>query len=71
MVLASLLTRQTICPFGNCTASIARKMREQAKSRDPIWPESMPGAPGVDSGESAPSPEEQADAKQQPAGAAA
>lgn len=50
---------------------IARKMLEQAKSRDPIWPESMPGAPGVDSGESAPSPAEQQSSPQQPAGAAA
>jgi alkylation response protein AidB-like acyl-CoA dehydrogenase len=50
---------------------IARKMLEQAKSRDPVWPESMPGAEGVASGESAPSPEEQEDAEQEPAGAAA
>src|SRR5215204_2677892 len=50
---------------------IARKMLEQATSRDPIWPESMPGADGVASGESAPSPEEQKDAQQEAAGAAA
>ena len=50
---------------------IARKMLEQATSREPVWPESMPGADGVESGESAPSPEEQQDAKQEPAGAAA
>jgi alkylation response protein AidB-like acyl-CoA dehydrogenase len=50
---------------------IARQMLEQATSRDPVWPESMPGAPGVASGESAPSPEEQQDAQQEPAGAAA
>ena len=50
---------------------IARKMLEQATSRDPVWPESMPGAPGVASGESAPSPEEQKDAQQEPAGATA
>jgi alkylation response protein AidB-like acyl-CoA dehydrogenase len=50
---------------------IARKMLEQATSREPVWPESMPGAPGVASGESAPSPEEQKDAQQEPAGAAA
>jgi alkylation response protein AidB-like acyl-CoA dehydrogenase len=50
---------------------IARQMLEQATSRDPVWPESMPGAPGVASGESAPSPEEQQDAEQEPAGAAA
>jgi alkylation response protein AidB-like acyl-CoA dehydrogenase len=50
---------------------IARQMLEQATSRDPVWPESMPGAPGVATGESAPSPEEQKDAEQEPAGAAA
>jgi alkylation response protein AidB-like acyl-CoA dehydrogenase len=38
---------------------IARKMLEQAKGRDPIWPESVPGAEGIASGEQAPSPEEQ------------
>jgi alkylation response protein AidB-like acyl-CoA dehydrogenase len=50
---------------------IARQMLEQAKGRDPIWPESMPGAPGVASGESAPGPEEQTGAEQEAAGAAA
>ena len=30
---------------------IARKMFEQASGRDPIWPESMPGSPGVSSGD--------------------
>jgi alkylation response protein AidB-like acyl-CoA dehydrogenase len=50
---------------------IARQMLKQASSREPIWPESMPGAPGVASGESAPGPEEQKEATQEPAGAAA
>jgi hypothetical protein len=27
---------------------------EQRELRDPIWPECMPGAPGVDSGQSEP-----------------
>ena len=38
---------------------IARQMLKQASERDPIWPESMPGAHGIASGEAAPSPEEQ------------
>ena len=38
---------------------IARQMLEQAQERDPIWPESMPGADGIATGEEAPSPEEQ------------
>jgi hypothetical protein len=50
---------------------IARQMLKQASEREPIWPESMPGAPGVASGESVPSPEEQSESPQQPAGAAA
>jgi alkylation response protein AidB-like acyl-CoA dehydrogenase len=50
---------------------IARQMLKQASAREPIWPESMPGAPGVDSGEGAPSPEEQKGSEQEPAGAAA
>jgi hypothetical protein len=31
----------------------------QAIERDPIWPECMPGAPGVESGEGVAGPEEQ------------
>jgi alkylation response protein AidB-like acyl-CoA dehydrogenase len=50
---------------------IARQMLKQAAERDPIWPESMPGAPGVASGESAPGPEEQQESPQEKAGAAA
>jgi alkylation response protein AidB-like acyl-CoA dehydrogenase len=50
---------------------IARQMVGQAAGRDPVWPESMPGAPGVVSGESAPSPEEQATQTQEKAGATA
>jgi alkylation response protein AidB-like acyl-CoA dehydrogenase len=50
---------------------IARKMLEQATARDPIWPDSMPGANGIDTGEGAPSPEEQKDAEQEAAGATA
>ena len=38
---------------------IARQMLEQAQERDPIWPESMPGAEGIATGEEAPSPKEQ------------
>ena len=41
---------------------ISRQMLAQAGERDPIWPESMPGAEGIASGEEAPSPEEQHDA---------
>jgi alkylation response protein AidB-like acyl-CoA dehydrogenase len=41
---------------------IARQMAKQAKDREPIWPESVPGADGIASGESAPSPEEQHEA---------
>ncbi len=29
---------------------IARQMVEQAKAREPVWPESMPGAPGIADG---------------------
>jgi alkylation response protein AidB-like acyl-CoA dehydrogenase len=50
---------------------IARQMLKQASEREPIWPESMPGAPGVASGESVPSPEEQQQSPQETAGAAA
>jgi alkylation response protein AidB-like acyl-CoA dehydrogenase len=50
---------------------IARQMLKQASGRDPIWPESMPGADGVESGESVPSPEEQQTETQEKAGAAA
>ena len=39
---------------------IARQMMRQAIERDPIWPECMPGAPGVESGEGVAGPEEQA-----------
>src|SRR5215211_6253073 len=39
---------------------IARQMMRQALERDPVWPECMPGAPGVESGEGVPAPEEQA-----------
>jgi alkylation response protein AidB-like acyl-CoA dehydrogenase len=50
---------------------IARQMLKQASEREPIWPESMPGAPGVASGESVPGPEEQEGSPQEKAGAAA
>ena len=50
---------------------IARQMLKQAEARDPIWPESMPGAPGVATGASAPSPSEQAGSPQERAGAIA
>jgi hypothetical protein len=38
---------------------IARQMMRQAVGRDPVWPECMPGAPGVESGEGAPAPQDQ------------
>ncbi|GAC1325378.1 MAG: acyl-CoA dehydrogenase [Thermoleophilaceae bacterium] len=50
---------------------IARQMLKQATDREPIWPESMPGAPGVSDGSGAPSPEEQRDSEQEKAGASA
>ena len=50
---------------------IARQMLNQAKGREPVWPEAMPGSPGVASGESAPSPAEQKASPQTKAGAAA
>jgi len=37
---------------------IARQMMRQALERDPIWPECMPGAPGVESGEGVGGPED-------------
>jgi hypothetical protein len=49
----------------------ASQMLKQPVGRDPIWPEAMPGAPGVASGQSAPSPVEQPDSPQEKAGAAA
>jgi hypothetical protein len=39
---------------------IARQMMRQAIERDPIWPECMPGAPGVASGEGVAGPDDQA-----------
>ncbi|MEA2382045.1 MAG: hypothetical protein QOH72_2016 [Solirubrobacteraceae bacterium] len=39
---------------------IARQMMAQAIKRDPIWPECMPGAPGVASGEGVAGPDDQA-----------
>lgn len=50
---------------------IARQMLAQANDRDPIWAESMPGSPGVDTGEEAPAPSEQTDSPQEAAGAEA
>ena len=50
---------------------IARQMLAQATDRDPIWPESMLGSNGIETGEAAPSPEEQQDSEQEPAGATA
>jgi alkylation response protein AidB-like acyl-CoA dehydrogenase len=38
---------------------IARAMAKQAAAREPVWPECMPGAPGVESGEHAPAPQDQ------------
>ena len=40
---------------------IARHMLRQALEREPVWPECMPGAPGVESGDAVPAPEEQPD----------
>jgi butyryl-CoA dehydrogenase len=50
---------------------IARQMVKAAHGREPVWPEVMPGAPGVDSGEAAPGPDEQSPSPQRAAGAAA
>jgi alkylation response protein AidB-like acyl-CoA dehydrogenase len=50
---------------------IARQMLRQAIDREPIWPECMPGAPGVESGEDVPAPEQQADSPHPTAGALA
>jgi alkylation response protein AidB-like acyl-CoA dehydrogenase len=47
---------------------IARQMLKQASTREPIWPEVMPGADGISDGRSAPAPEEQSGRVQQPAG---
>jgi alkylation response protein AidB-like acyl-CoA dehydrogenase len=50
---------------------IARQMLKQARSREPIWPEAMPGAEGISDGREAPGPEAQSEGVQRPAGAAA
>jgi acyl-CoA dehydrogenase len=50
---------------------IARQMLRQALDRDPVWPECMPGAPGVESGRDVPAPEEQADTPHPTVGALA
>jgi alkylation response protein AidB-like acyl-CoA dehydrogenase len=50
---------------------IARQMLRQAIDREPIWPECMPGAPGVESGEDVPAPEQQADSPHPTVGALA
>jgi alkylation response protein AidB-like acyl-CoA dehydrogenase len=50
---------------------IARQMLRQAIDREPIWPECMPGAPGVESGEDVPGPEQQADSPHPTVGALA
>jgi alkylation response protein AidB-like acyl-CoA dehydrogenase len=50
---------------------IARQMLRQAIDREPIWPECMPGAPGVESGEDVAAPEEQADSPHATVGALA
>jgi hypothetical protein len=50
---------------------IARAMLRQALERDPVWPECMPGAQGVESGENVPGPEEQAGAPHASVGALA
>jgi hypothetical protein len=50
---------------------IARMMLRPALERDPVWPVCMPGAPGVESGEGVPAPEEQADTPHPAVGAVA
>jgi alkylation response protein AidB-like acyl-CoA dehydrogenase len=50
---------------------IARQMLRQAIDREPIWPECMPGAPGVESGEDVAAPEQQADSPHATVGALA
>jgi alkylation response protein AidB-like acyl-CoA dehydrogenase len=43
---------------------IMRQMVKSLGEREAVWPEAMPGAEGVATGESAPSPEEQAESPQ-------
>jgi alkylation response protein AidB-like acyl-CoA dehydrogenase len=50
---------------------IARNMLRQAMEREPVWPECMPGAPGVESGEGVAGPEEQSDTPHPAVGATA
>jgi alkylation response protein AidB-like acyl-CoA dehydrogenase len=50
---------------------IARTMLRQAMARDPVWPECMPGAPGVESGEGVAGPEDQSDTPHPAVGATA
>jgi len=50
---------------------VARQMLREAEAREPVWPEAMPGAPGVASGASAPSPADQRGSPQEAAGARA
>jgi hypothetical protein len=50
---------------------IARQMLRQALDREPVWPECMPGAPGVESGEGVPGPAEQAETPHPRVGASA
>jgi alkylation response protein AidB-like acyl-CoA dehydrogenase len=47
---------------------IARQMFKEASAREPIWPEAMPGAPGIADGRTAPAPSEQTGHHQEPAG---
>jgi alkylation response protein AidB-like acyl-CoA dehydrogenase len=47
---------------------IARQMFKEASAREPIWPEAMPGAPGIADGRTAPAPSEQMGHHQEPAG---
>jgi hypothetical protein len=44
-------------------------MFKEASAREPIWPEAMPGAPGIADGRTAPAPSEQTGHHQEPAGA--
>jgi alkylation response protein AidB-like acyl-CoA dehydrogenase len=50
---------------------IARQMLRQALDREPVWPECMPGAPGVESGEGVPGPAEQTETPHPTVGATA
>ena len=50
---------------------IARGLAKEAQGREPLWPECMPGAPGVESGEGVAGPDDGAGAPHATVGAMA